>query len=263
MKPKKGEGLKETADREAEQAEAEAAGAKGKKPVSDAPRIWNRTATQEEIARAEGVLQNLRDEAHDMGPEAVIDALLQIVDVHPDFKVPNQWPGKSDETLVAAPFIAEIGKLMLRGCPKLEVSPSKVVFLWRNKKTWTSGGVTVFTKPVSLGELSTYFAKGAVAAVIANYQMFRIINTRQKNERIYAALRRFDAEGVIQPVQFSGFYDQIQLFGTGTNESDVHLIRAIEQGSRREAQLPFPFPPMSVGDPDGESSESPKARRVS
>lgn len=258
--PKRGEGLKAAA--EAEKAEAEAAGKEGKKPRSEAPQIWGRTASQEEIALAQGVLERLKDGAQDMGPEGVVDALLQVVDVHPTFKMPDQWPGKGDATLVRATFLDEIGKLMLRGCPKLEVSPTKVVFLWRNKKTWTSGGQTVFSKPMPLGELSRFFASGAIAAVVVNYQMFRIINTRQKLYHLYAALRRFDADGMIQPVQFSGYYDQLQLFGTGTDASDIHLVRAIERGSAR--QLPFAFSPLSAGDPDApEGEESDKERRVS
>jgi hypothetical protein len=253
---KRGEGLKAAAEREAGEAEAEAAGKEEK-----APRIWDRSPSQEDIVRADAALRELQERAQDMGPEAVIDALLQVVDVHPEMKVPSQWPGESTETLIEAEFIASVGKLLLRGCPKLEASPTKVRWLWRNKKTWTVNGVAVRSEPRKLGELTRFYARGAVAAVVCNYQLFRLLNTRQKIQAIYNALRQLDAEGTIRPPQFSGFFDELQLFGTGTNETDVHLVRAIEKGQGR--QLPFEFPPLSVGDPDAPADEQEQERRVS
>ncbi|MGE4191690.1 MAG: hypothetical protein AB7G12_17535 [Thermoanaerobaculia bacterium] len=260
----KGDGLKAAADQEAEKAEADASEAekKSKKSESDSPQIWGRTANQQEIARAEGVLQNLRNRAQDMGPEAVVDALLQVVDVHPELKVPTQWPGKTEDTLLESPYLEDIGTLLLRGCSRLEISPARVVWLWRNKKTWTKNGVQVRADARKLGEIASFVGRGKVVAIVANYPLFRLLNTRQRIAAIYAALRKVDAEGNVKAPQFIGFFDEIQLFGTGTNESDIHLKRALEQGTKRDAQLPFAFPPMSAGNPEGVQTSEPQKERA-
>lgn len=208
--------------------------AREKKAKDGPPQIWDRAPSQEEIVHAEKLLNTLKGSASDMGDEAVIDALVQIVDVHPNFRMPATWPVDAKTTLVEAPILEEIGKLLLRGCPKLEVSPMRVRFLWRNKKTWTVKGVAVHAQAKKLSELSRFYSKGAVAAVVANYQVFRLLNTRQKLRAIYHALRELDAEGTIKPPQFEGFFDEIELFGTGTNQTDAYLARAMERGGARK-----------------------------
>lgn len=254
----KGDGLKEAADREADKAEAEAAAKKGEK--KDTPRIWDRAPSKEDVARAQAALVELNNRAQDMGPDGVVDALLQVVDVLPGYRMPDPWPGKTEEVLRESPFAADIGRFLLRGCSRLEVSPQRLVFLWRNKKTWTQNGVEVRAKAVPLSELSRFFTEGAVAAVICNFQLFRYMTTRQKIAAIYHALRQLDAEGQIRPPQFSGFFDELQLFGTGTNDTDVQLVRAIEQGSQRE--LPFGVSPLSVPGLDEDAAGEKKERRV-
>jgi len=225
-----------------------------KKREDGPPPVWDRAPSDTEIENAKKVLAHLDANAQDMGPEAVIDALVQIVDVHPDFRMPSSWPDKSEVTLVEAPLLSRIGKLMLRGCPKVEVSPLKVRFLWRNKKTWTKRGVAVHAQAKKLSEVGRFFANGAVAAVVGNFQLFRLLNTRQKLRAIYHSLRELDAEGVIRPPQFEGFFDEITLFGTGTNQTDAHLRRAMERGGERD--LPFEEHPSLFDDPEEAGEES-------
>ena len=200
-------------------------------------KVWDRTPSQQEIALAADVLIELRNRAQEMGAEAVIDALLKVVDVHPSFLVPDQWPGDSDEFLLAADLVGEIGRFLCRGCSRIEISPNDVTFLWRNKKTWTKQGVQIRAQGKKLGELASFFSDGGRAVVIANYQLFRILNTRQKIAAIYHALRQLDTDGAIRPNQFEGFFDEVELFGTGTFTTDALLRRAIEHGAQRE--LPF------------------------
>ena len=260
---KKGETLKDIAEREAAEAEAEVKSEPGEQGVAtqddaqpekkkDPPKIWDRAPSQEEIAKSDVVLQELEDRAQDMGPAACIDSLLAVVDVHPGMKVPATWPAGAQETLTKADLAERIGKLMLRACPKLEVSPMRVVFLWRNKKTWTKKGEPVRAEAKKLSELSRHFSRGAVAAVVCNYQLFRVLNTRQKLAAIYHALRQLDAEGSIRPPQFSGFFDELELFGTGTHSTDAFLVRAIEAGAQRE--LPFEESASALEEP-GEGGE--------
>lgn len=201
------------------------------------PRVWDRSPTQQEIVFADDYLQKLRHDSQEMGAEGVIDALVKVLDVHPHFQMPHEWPGEAEDTLTKAPLLKSLGTFLAKGCAKIEISPTKVLWLWKNKKTWTKQGEQIRCQAKKLSDVGSHLAGGAVAVVIGNFQLFRLLNTRQKIAAIYHALRTLDAEGNIRPNQFEGFFDEIQLFGTGTFQTDVLLRRAIEHGAQRE--LPF------------------------
>ncbi|MEE8551426.1 MAG: hypothetical protein V3T08_09265 [Gemmatimonadota bacterium] len=205
---------------------------------SEAPPIWTRPdVTKKDQANAEQLLHKLRSDAQDMKPEAVIDSLIAVVDVHKELTIPHQWPGEASEEYRHAPTIEAIGLLLCRGCPKIEISGRKVGFLWRNKKTWTKKGANVEAMGKSYGALLAYHSNGFNAAVIVNFQIFRMLNTRQKVRALYKALRCLDENGTVIANQFEGFYDELELFGTGTSPEDHRLATAVVSAQQRE--LPF------------------------
>ncbi len=207
-------------------------------PSPDAPPIWVRPkASAEDRQRAEDVLHKLESDAQDMKPEDVIDSLIAVVDVLPDLTIPHQWPGEASEEYRHAPTIETIGLLLCRGCPEIEISGRKVGFLWRNKKTWTKKGANVEALGKSYGALLMYHSGGSNAAVIVNFQIFRTLNTRQKVRAIYKALRCLDENGTVIPNHFEGFYDELELFGTGTSPEDHRLATAVVSAQQRELPL--------------------------
>lgn len=211
---------------------------------SNAPTVWERQVGDVERKNAQAVLRNLENNAHDMGAEAVVEGLIAIVDVIPEFTVPHSWPGETSEEYRATPVIERIGLLLCRGCPKIEISGRKVKFLWRNKKTWTRRGQNVHAVAKSYGTLLRHESGGFNAAVIANYQIVKLLNTRKKVRAVYKALRSLDANGVVIPNQFEGFYDELELFGSQTSAEDQYLARAIEVAQQRE----LPFANDTLGD---------------
>lgn len=265
--PKDGESLKAAAEREAAEAEAEASangvtsepGENGIATQEQDPEakagIWDRAPSKEEFDLAGDVLFRLRDHAHEMGAEAVVDCLMRLVDVHERFRTPASWPGKPEEPLSPSEQIGDIGRFMIRGCNKLSIDARDVLFFWRNKKHWTKNEQVVLVDAVTLPEIGQHLGGGAKVAIRVNYQQWKLINTRRKLSALYHAIRSVNASGTRIAPQWSGFFDELHLFGTGTFESDAHLRRAVELGAQRE--LPFEtaanaFEEMDEIDPDAE-----------
>lgn len=214
------------------------------------PDVWNRSPSQIEVALSDDILRDLRDRAQEMGAEATIDGLIKVLDVHPMFRMPTDWPGDKEAVLCESELLGEIGRIMLRGCAKLEISPRSVIFLWKNQKSWTQRGQPVMCQPRSLGEIPRFLSEGAKAAVIGNFQLFRYLNTRQKLAALYNALRALDVEGSLRPNQFEGFFDSLELFGTGTFQTDAMLRRAMDHGAQRELPFDQPVDVTASTDPD-------------
>ena len=93
-------------------------------PAEDkAPPVWERPdVSKKDRTNAEAVFMKLESDAQDMGAEAVIDALVAIVDVFPELTIPHQWPGEAGEEYRESPVIERIALLLCRGCPKIQVS---------------------------------------------------------------------------------------------------------------------------------------------
>ena len=207
-------------------------------PADKPPPIWTRPdVSKKDLSNAGQVFKKLDSDAQDMKPEAVIDSLIAVVDVLPELTIPAQWPGEAREEYRHAPIVERIGLLLCRGCPNIEISGRKVGFLWRNKKTWTKRGAAVHALGKSYGALLAHHSGGFNAAVIVNFQIFRTLNTRQKVRAIYKALRCLDENGTVIPNHFEGFYDELELFGTGTSPEDHRLATAVVSAQQRE--LPF------------------------
>lgn len=241
--------LKEAAEEEAAAAEAEfEALSQGNVEAATPPdrvaeeaeedqEAFTREAGDSEIEAARQVAFELEARAHTMGDLAVVDALIQIVDIHPDFTIPKAWPGKMTDVHRDSPVLKRIGTILCRGCSQLEVGSTTLLYLWKNKKTWTKDGQPVTTLPQLFNPLTSYLADGAAGAVVGNYQHYRLLNSRQKVAAIYGSLRQISEEGSKLPRHFTGFFDELELFGAGTWEAGAKLQRALEASAGRA--LPF------------------------
>ena len=193
--------------------------------------------TKEEIKSAEAVFYELQNRAREMGAERVIEALLQVVDTHPQFITPMDWQGEEDEEYREAPLVERIGGFLISGCPKLEVSQQKVTYVWRNKEKWHSKGVTIRSNAKSLGKMAKFLTNGVHAVVEMNFHLFKHMNPLQKVFSVYHALRHLDKEGAQRPYDFEGFFDEPELFGSTVFRELVTLANAMERGKERD--LPY------------------------
>lgn len=244
------ETMKQTAEREALEAEAEAQangvtaepGEQGiatqdeEAAADDGPEPFVREASETELDLAGDLYLELEGKALDLGAEKAVEMLCRVVDVHTSVCMPVDWPG-GEEPYRESHYLGWIGRILARACPKIEVSPGAVLFWWKNVKSWTKKGVPVraIGRPTTAGE--SFLSEGSKAVVIGSFQMFRIMNTQQRVAAVYHALRALSAEGQVRPPQFSGYFDELSLFGVGTFEDDALLIRAVEAGL--QVELPW------------------------
>lgn len=193
--------------------------------------------TREQVKNATSVFQELQSRARDMGAERVIEALLQVVDTHPEFITPMEWPGEKEDEYRESSVVQRIASFLISGCPKIEISPRKVVCLWRQKESWQSKGVTIRSDAKSFSKLTRFLTEGAYATIEVNYNLFRHMNPLQKIFTIYDALRHLDNEGKMRPHDFDGFFDEVELFGPAVFQEMVSMVNALERGKDRA--LPY------------------------
>lgn len=192
-----------------------------------------REASEMELKIADEIYLDLQSHATEMAAAQVVEKLLKVVDVHQRVCMPGDWLGGEDPYR-ESDYLGWIGRILCRACNKLEVSGHSVLFWWKNAKTWTKKGVPIRAIGRSLTSGERFLSDGSTAVVIANFQLFRLMNTQQRVAAIYHALRMLSSEGSVRPPQFSGFFDELELFGVGTFEDDALLIRAVEAGLQTE-----------------------------
>lgn len=201
-----------------------------------APKVFRRDATEGQVEIADSIWSDLQDNAHQMSTELIVDRLVQCVDVLPILTV-RGWQHDAKERYAESPVLERIGKIMLRGCQKLELSPRDVVFYWRNSKTWTKRGVTVLADAKVIPAWARKATDGTKVMVFANHREFRKMNTLQKLKALYHALRGLDADAKRVPPHFEGWVDELEHFGPKTFEQEVRMVNAITRGQEKE--LPF------------------------
>lgn len=239
-KKKEEETLAETAEREATEAEAEAEegldlGAPEGEGEPDEPTYTPPTPTAADKKTATKVYSELK-KVDILGSDAAVAGLLQIIDIHPQFTPPEEWPGDEEDEYHESPRLQAMAEILCKGCPKLTVDPTDVVFLWRNKEKWQSGGKTVRGNVKSFPTRVRYLLEGKVAAVEINYHHWKTLNPLQRTFAMYHELRQIAPRGSIQPPEFSGFYDEMEVFGPRVFRDMMELQRVVEVGS----QVTFP-----------------------
>ena len=257
--------MKQSADAEADQAEEEfknlseeeraaiesSPGDQGSATQDDRedPTYAPSEPNKDQLKLAEAAYQELK-EAHDLGADLTITKLISIVDVHGRMQTPTGWPGEEDDLYVEAPVLKEIGVPLLKGCEKLEMEIPRIVWLFVNRTKWKSHGKTVRGKSKGLDARAEFLTGGKRAFVEINYHLFKTMNPRQKVATVYACLRRLARDGKTIAPDFSGFFDELSLFGLHTYRETIALQRAVEDG--QQLKLPFQMSVLEAAGPEDE-----------
>jgi len=239
------ESLRKVADREAEAAEAEVGltvedggqvevepGEQGiaTQEEDEVPEYVPPEATKEEVATARKALAELRRQVRNIGGERTVEGLIALMDVHPDLTTPLEWQGENDEEYRPAQVVERVVALLTAGCPQIEITPKKVICLWRNKQTWTSRGVTVRSRAKSLGGLDRYLTDDCWAVLEVNFHLFKHMTPLQKVWTCYHALRELDGKGKLRPADFVGYFDELEIFGARVFRDTVRLANSVKRG---------------------------------
>jgi len=232
----KEETLAEVAIREAEGVEAEVEGLDTGAPPEedgepDQPEYVPPTPSADDKKTAEEVYTELK-KADILGHDATVNGLIQLIDVHPQFTPPEEWPGKEDEEYCESDRLHSMAEILAKGCKRITVSPRDVVFLWRNKAKWVQGGKTVRGNVKSLPLWVRYLLEGKVAAVAINYHHWKTLNPLQRVFALYHELRQVGSDGRMVKPDFTGFYDETVIFGPRVFREMMELQRVVEIGSR-------------------------------
>lgn len=193
--------------------------------------------TQQELGIAQEILDELENR-RGMSPEAVVSALIRIVDVHAKFTTVPDLFENTDEIYAPASVVGEIARLLCR-CPKIEVPYLKVGFWFKDHEKWTSAGQTVDAQVKRYDGFHQYVNEGMLAAIIVNYHHWRTLNPRQKVFSVYHALRELDQDGKRIAPDFVGYYEEPGLFGAGVHREMVTMARAFVKDAPERAGEPY------------------------
>ena len=194
------------------------------------------TPTKKQVETAEKVYDAIKS-ADIVGADNAVSALLQLIDVHPSFTPPDEWPGPEEDEYEESHQLALMADILCRGCPKLTVKPKDVVFLWRNKEKWMAGGKTVRGNVKKFPVRVRYLLDGKRAAVEINYHHWKTLNPLQRTFTLYHELRQLAGDGSVQKPDFTGFYDEMEVFGPRVFREMMELARVVEVGSKVDHQF--------------------------
>lgn len=182
----------------------------------------------QEIELATEVFRKLQNDAQEMGDQAVIDALIGIVDVHHQLRTSELFGSGSDEDdkYETADNVAEIARILCRSSSKLEVNPNLLVFYWKDHEKWTSHGQKVHGTVKRFDGFHQHHNDGQQAAVLLNYHLFKTLNPRQKIFQVYRLLRELDEKGGTRAPDYVGYFEEPGLFGAGVDEESCKIARA-------------------------------------
>lgn len=234
--------LKETADEEAAAVEEEFEGLDTEAPEEEAEeeQYVRPKPTKKQVKTAEKVWDTIQ-EADIIGADNAVSSLIQLIDVHPLFTPPEEWPAAEEAEYCQSELIERMATVLCKGAKKLWVNPDDLVFLWRNKDKWQSGGQTVRGNVARFPTRVRHLLDGKLAAIEINYHHFLTLNPLQRTFTLYHELRQISAEGKLNQPDFGGFYDEIEVFGPRVFREMVELARVVEVGSRVDHQYQLPL----------------------
>jgi len=209
---------------------------------SESPPYVAPTPSKKDVKTAEKVWESIKG-ADIIGADSAVSSLLQLIDVHPLFTPPEQWPAEEEDEYCESSQLALMASVLIRGCPKLTVNPNSVRFLWRNKEKWVSGGKTVRGNVAKHNTRTRFLTDGSVASLEINFHHWKTLNPLQRTFALYHELRQLDQAGSLLGPDFTGFYDEMEVFGPRVFREMMELQRVVEIGARVEHlhQLPL-FP---------------------
>lgn len=239
---KKKETLAEVAAREAAEAEAEAqatldTGAPPEDGEPDSPSYKAPVPTEKDRKTADKVYADVK-KADILGADAAVSALLQLIDIHPKFTRPQEWPGKEDEEYHESELLQEMALLLHKGCSKrLGIHPRDIVFLWRNKEKWEQGGKTVRGNVKAFPKRVVFLLEGKTASLEMNFHHWKAMNPLQRIFALYHEYRQ-----IAQPTpDFKGYFDELETFGPRVFREMMELQRVLEIGSQVQYQHQLPL----------------------
>ncbi len=194
-----------------------------------------RKPSDDELAAAKEVFKQLRARG-EMGDDAIVSALLQIIDVLPQFTAPENWPAGVDEEYAPAEEVEAICTHLCR-CRKVAIDPSNVIFLWRNKDKWMDGDRPRRGQSTKLDTRGKYLIPGKRLVLEVNYHHFLTLNPLQKLQSLYRLVRERDEEASPVRPDFMGFMDELELFGLRT----FHDLVQLEYSLRQAAEVEHPY----------------------
>lgn len=238
-KKEKEETLADVADREATEAEEEFAGLETGAPddeAEDQPEYTAPVPSKKDIDTANKVYAAIKKvDIH--GADGAVSALLQLIDIHPKFTRPQEWPGKEEEEYHESELLHEMALILTKGCKKLTVDPKDLIFLWRNKEKWEQGGSTVRGNVKSFPKRVIFLLKGKTDCIEMNFHHWKAMNPLQRIFSLYHELRR-----AAQPKpDFTGYYDEVETFGSRVFRDMVELRRVMEVGAQVQHQFQLPL----------------------
>lgn len=184
--------------------------------------------TADQVKAAEAVLKELKARAEEYGASGTVEALLQLVDIHPKFVTPDEWTAGEANEYDDAPVVQNIATFLLRGCKKLQGDPKHMTFLFRNKDKWLERGRPKRGQTAKLDTRMQYLTEGVITSVEVNYHHWLTLNPLQKVQTIYHLLRGRDSSGKKVDPDFVGYFDELEVFGLRTFSELLALHRALE-----------------------------------
>ena len=156
----------------------------------------------------------------------------------------DPWPmGRDDKPVehLRARMAQEIGEELVRRLARFaHLRAYDLDYVYRNKDRWESKGRTVFGKLQKSTGLLRHYARTDFV-VLVNWHAWEMMTPWQKVALVYHELRHADLEGKTQGHDFEGFFDELELFGTGTYEDWNHLASAASAGAAVDVQYHLSF----------------------
>lgn len=205
------------------------------------------TPTRKQSDAAKRIAKKLEDGV--FNTEETIEGLIGIVDVHPDYCTAAEWPGKAADEYHKAKVIQQIATVLCAGCAPLTLDPRQVVFLFRNKEKWMDGDSTRAGQS-SKFDGRTQFLQKRLVCVEINYHHWLTLNPLQKVFRLFHELRSRSVDGSVRRPDFTGYHDELALFGVRVFHETMALAQSVMLGSAVELDHQLP---LFTDDPDAQS----------
>ncbi len=183
--------------------------------------------TKDELTAATSVYTALKKGVAKYSDDQTVSALIALVDVHKAFSTPENWMAEEDDEYEESSVVANIAKYLLLGCRQLDLKPTSLVCLWRNKDKWMDGERTKRSASTKFNTRTQFLVEGKKAAIEINFHHWLTLNPLQKVQTIYHELRGRSGDGVAIAPDFVGFFSELEVFGARSFHEFIELGRSV------------------------------------